>query len=95
MSFASGPQVPTDEQGHAQAYGYVITGSEAEGYRGRAIVPLTASEVVYGVRELLFASDLQDLLILAKVELNVRSMVGQAVETARQDAQRARRADTQ
>ncbi|MCU1670506.1 MAG: hypothetical protein JWP40_3433 [Blastococcus sp.] len=94
MSYASGPQVPTDDQGRTQAYGYVISGNETEGYRARAAVPLTASEVTYGVREMLFASHLPDLLTLARAELNMRSMVGQAAEAAQADAERARGADT-
>lgn len=90
MSFSSGPQVPTDDQGRTQAYGYLITGSETDGYRGRAAVPLTADEVAYGCRELLFAETLVDLCALARAELSMRSMVGQAAEDAHRDAVRAR-----
>lgn len=87
MSFNSGPQVPTDEQGRAIVHGYVLTGAEQGGYRGRAMVPLTASEVAFGVRELLFAAHLSDLITLAKTELELRSKVGQAVEASQEAAQ--------
>lgn len=79
-----------DDQGRTLAYGYLITGSESEGYRGRASVPLTASEAACGVREVLFATDLHDLLTLAKAELSLRSMVDQARAAARVDGERAR-----
>lgn len=90
MSFSSGPNMPTDDRGRTQAYGYLITGSETDGYRGRAAVPLTAEEVAYGCRELVFAETLVDLCALCRAELSMRSMVGQAAEAAHQDAVRAR-----
>lgn len=90
MSFSSGPQVPTDDRGRTQAYGYLITGNETGGYRGRAAVPLTGEEVAYGCRELIFATTLDDLCALARAELSMRSMVGQAAEDARRDGERAR-----
>jgi hypothetical protein len=78
MSWQSGPQVPEDEQGHATAYGYVITGHDGQGFRARLILGLTESEALYGCQELLFSDQLADLLVLCHAQQIQRSMVGTA-----------------
>lgn len=84
MTWNSGPNVSQDMQGRATAHGYLITGNDGVGFRARADVPLTASEVTYGVQDLLFADNLADICALARAELIKRSQVSLAAElTAR------------
>jgi hypothetical protein len=95
MSWNSGPSTSADENGRVTEYGYVISGNDGDGYRARIEVGLTAKEAMFGVRELLYAESLADLLTLAKAQLILRSMVGEAASAAKADAQRARGAETQ
>lgn len=93
MSWNSGPSAGADENGRVTAHGYLISGSDGAGYRARAEVGLTAQEAMFGVRELIYADSLADLLTLAKAQLILRSMVGGAASAAQADGERARGAD--
>lgn len=87
VTYLSGPGIPVNAKGRAEAHGYVLSGSDAQGYRARIVVPLTADEVAYGCEEILFSESLADLLARTQAQKIIRSMVGQARGTS--DAQEA------
>lgn len=93
MSWNSGASVSGDESGQVTEAGYVITGNDGAGYRGRAQVGLTAKEAMFGVREVIYADSLADLLTLARAQMILRSMIDDAAAAARQDGEQARGVD--
>lgn len=94
MSWNSGPNASGNENGQVTEAGYVITGNDGAGYRGRAQVGLTAKEAMFGVREVIYADSLADLLTLARAQMILRSMIDDAASAAQQDAEQARGADS-